>query len=82
MVNSRFYGVSNKEDLSALLQLELKILKNIEKEKLKNTYRNGGYLKVLEGDRIQVDFKTSDNITIPKYTGTYKFEYAQTINNK
>ena len=51
-------------------------------ELLKNTYRNGGYLKVLEGDRIQVDFKTSDNITIPKYTGTYKFEYAQTINNK
>ena len=51
-------------------------------ELLKNTYRNGGYLRVLEGDRIQVDFKTSDNITIPKYTGTYKFEYAQTINNK
>ena len=51
-------------------------------ELLKNTYRNGGYLKVLEGDRIQVDFKTSDNITIPKYTGTYKFEYAKTINSK
>lgn len=51
-------------------------------ELLKNTYRNGGYLKVLEGDRIQVDFKTSDNVTISKYTGTYKFEYAQTINNK
>ena len=51
-------------------------------ELLKNTYRNGGYLKVLEEDRIQVDFKTSDNITIPKYTGTYKFEYAKTINSK
>ena len=48
-------------------------------ELLKNTYRNGGYLKVLEGDRIQVDFKTSDNITIAKYSRTYKFEYAQTI---
>ena len=48
-------------------------------ELLKNTYRNGGYLKALEGDRIQVDFKTSDNITIAKYSRTYKFEYAQTI---
>ena len=48
-------------------------------ELLKNTYRNGGYLKTLEGDRIQVDFKTSDNITIAKYSRTYKFEYAQTI---
>lgn len=48
-------------------------------ELLKNTYRNGGYLKTLEGDRIQVDFKTFDNITIAKYSRTYKFEYAQTI---
>ena len=48
-------------------------------ELLKNTYRNGGYLKALESDRIQVDFKTSDNITIPKYSRTYKFEYAQTV---
>ena len=48
-------------------------------ELLKNTYRNGGYLKALESDRIQVDFKTSDNIKIPKYSRTYKFEYAQTV---
>ena len=44
-----------------------------------NKKLSGLYLKTLEGDRIQVDFKTSDNITIAKYSRTYKFEYAQTI---
>lgn len=51
-------------------------------ELLRNTYRNGGYLKILEKYGIQIDFKSSENITIPKYSGTYKFEYAQEINNK
>ncbi len=52
-------------------------------EMLKNTYRNGGYLWMLKYNySIQVDFKTSDNVIIPKYTGTYSFDYAQNKNDK
>ena len=52
-------------------------------EMLKNTYRNGGYLWMLKYNySIQVDFKTSDNITVPKYSGTYNFNYAQNTSNK
>lgn len=52
-------------------------------EMLKNTYRNGGYLWMLKYNySLQVDFKTSDNVIIPKYTGTYSFDYAQNTNDK
>ena len=39
----------------------------------------GGYLKLLEQDGIQVKVETSNEITIPKYEGTYNFEYAQNV---
>ena len=46
-------------------------------ETLKNVYRIGSYLYMLENDyHLEVDFKTSENITILKYTGTYKYNYA------
>lgn len=48
------------------------------KETLRNVYRVGGYLWNLENYYLlKVSFQTSDNITIPKYTGTYKYNYAQ-----
>ena len=47
-------------------------------ETLKNAYRYGSYLYILENDYfLEVDFKTSENVTIPKYTGTYKFNYTE-----
>lgn len=50
-------------------------------ETLKNVYRTQGYLWNLKYYYLlEVDFQTSENITIPKYTGTYKFEYAQANN--
>ena len=61
------------------------IVKSLEKltpEQLAALNRPGGYLVRLKEYSIGVEFKKSNNITIPKYTGTYKFEYAQTINNK
>ena len=48
------------------------------KETLRNVYRVSGYLWNLENVYLlKVNFQTSDNITIPKYTGTYKFNYAK-----
>lgn len=47
-----------------------------------NVYRTGGYVKHLEDDRyLEVKVETTDTlkekITIPKYTGIIKFEYAE-----
>lgn len=39
----------------------------------------GGYLELLETDGVQVKVEKSSNIVIPKYTGTYKFQYAENI---
>ena len=39
----------------------------------------GGYLELLEDDGVQVDVKESSNIVIPKYTGVYKFNYAENV---
>lgn len=36
----------------------------------------GGYLDKLEEDGVIVDVKQQESITIPKYDGVYKFEYA------
>lgn len=47
------------------------------KETLLNIKRLGGYLWNLENRfRLDVSCNSSDNISIPKYTGTYKFNYA------
>ena len=49
-------------------------------EQLAGLSRPGGYLEILEGASIGVELKKSNNITIPKYTGVIKYEYAQTVN--
>ena len=49
------------------------------KERFNNLKRNGGYLERMSQDQINVDFKLSDKITIPKYTGVNTFKYAKTV---
>ena len=49
-------------------------------EQLAGLSRPGGYLEILEAASIGVELKKSSNITIPKYTGVIKYEYAQTVN--
>lgn len=49
-------------------------------EHLAGLSRPGGYLEILEAASIGVELKKSNNITIPKYTGVIKYEYAQTVN--
>ncbi len=49
-------------------------------EQLAALSRPGGYLEVLKGATVGVDFKKSNNITIPKYTGVITYKYAQTVN--
>lgn len=39
----------------------------------------GGYLKLLEGDNVQVEVKKLDNIVIPKYDGIYNFQYGESV---
>ena len=47
-------------------------------ERLINLKRFGGYLMYLEEDRfLEVSIKREENITIPKYTGIMKFNYAE-----
>ena len=40
--------------------------------------RPGGYLETLKGYSIGVELKKSNNITIPKYSGTLTYNYAKT----
>lgn len=49
-------------------------------EQLAGLSRPGGYLEILEWASIGVELKKSNDITIPKYTGVIKYEYAQTVN--
>lgn len=49
-------------------------------EQLAGLSRPGGYLEILEGASIGVELKKSNSVTIPKYTGVIKYEYAQTLN--
>lgn len=37
--------------------------------------RPGGYLKYMETDGVVVNIEKSEDITIPKYEGVYKYEY-------
>ena len=48
-------------------------------EQLAALERPGGYLEILKGYSIEVDFKKSNNITIPKYTGGISYKYAQSV---
>ena len=47
-------------------------------EQLAAVNRPGGYLATLKEYNIGVEFKKSNNITIPKYTGTITYIYANT----
>ena len=47
-------------------------------EQLAALNRPGGYLATLKEYNIGVEFKKSNNITIPKYTGTITYIYANT----
>lgn len=49
-------------------------------EQLAALSRQGGYLEILKNASVGVDFKKSNNITIPKYTGVLTYKYMQTIN--
>ena len=42
--------------------------------------RTGGYLELLKSYSIEVSLKKSNNITIPKYTGTINYQYAKSVN--
>ena len=46
-------------------------------EQLAALSRQGGYLEILQEASVGVELKKSNNITIPRYTGTISFEYAQ-----
>ena len=46
-------------------------------EQLAALNRPGGYLVRLKEYSIGVEFKKSNNITIPKYTGTLTYKYAK-----
>lgn len=48
-------------------------------EQLAALNRPGGYLERLKNDSIGVELKKSNNITIPKYTGTITYNYAKTV---
>ena len=45
-------------------------------EQLAALSRPGGYLETLKGYSIGVELKKSNNITIPKYSGTLTYNYA------
>lgn len=40
---------------------------------------NGGYISTLEEDGVDVTIEKQSSITIPKYEGVYKFEYAKVV---
>ena len=48
-------------------------------ETLANLARPGGYLSELKDNRIKVDLKKSNDITIPKYNGVLNFKYAESV---
>ncbi len=48
-------------------------------EQLSALNRPGGYLELLKGYSIGVKLEKSNNITIPKYTGTITYEYAKNV---
>lgn len=49
-------------------------------EKLKGALTMpGGYLEMLEDDGVQVKVEEANVVEIPKYTGTYNFQYAENV---
>ena len=50
-------------------------------EQLAALDRPGGYLALLKEYSIEVKLEKSNNITIPKYTGTITYKYAKPVND-
>ena len=50
-------------------------------ETLANLSRPGGYLSELKENKLKVELKKSNDITIPKYSGVLNFKYATTVEN-
>ncbi len=48
-------------------------------ENLANLQRTGGYLQAMKDAGLTADFKKSNHITIPKYTGIINYKYAQSV---
>ena len=48
-------------------------------EQLAALDRPGGYLDILRDYSIEVKLEKSNNITIPKYTGTITYQYAKSV---
>lgn len=44
-----------------------------------NLRRKGGYLSLMVSGGVIVEMENSDDITIPKYEGVYKYEYISSI---
>lgn len=46
-----------------------------------NLRRKGGYLSLMVSGGVIVEMEESDDITIPKYEGVYKYEYISGVEN-
>ena len=55
--------------------IEIKAVGDAERLYDNVAVRRGGYLKLMARDGVVVGIEKSDDITIPKYEGVYKYEY-------
>ena len=55
--------------------IEIKAIGYTERLYYNVAVRQGGYLKLMTRDGVVVGIEKSDDITIPKYEGEYKYEY-------
>lgn len=55
--------------------IEIKAIGYTERLYYNVAVRQGGYLKLMARDGVVVGIEKSDDITIPKYEGVYKYEY-------
>lgn len=60
--------------------IEIKAIGYPERLYYNAAVRQGGYLQLLAEDGVVVEIEKSDDITIPKYEGIYKYEYIKKAN--
>lgn len=58
--------------------IEIKAIGYTERLYYNVAVRQGGYLKLMANDGVIVEIEKSDDITIPKYEGVFKYEYIST----
>jgi len=58
--------------------IEIKAIGYTERLYYNVAVRQGGYLKLMADDGVVVEVEKSDDITIPKYEGVFKYEYIST----